>query len=213
MGELLTPEQAGTYWDERHRTLGEGRSGGDIGLSETANEIFYAVRLGLLLRLLGDYTTPSAPLRLLDAGCGKGTFARALARCGYSVTGVDASPAAIEHARRLGGAHYVLSSLAAYRCGLLFHAVVCVDVLFHVVDDDEWRASLRNLAGLVVLGGRLVVSDAVYDRRVPLGDYIAHRPLSDYLAVLVPAGLRHDDSAPYAFRDNPNAFHAFTRVR
>jgi SAM-dependent methyltransferase len=36
---------------------------------------------------------------VLDAGCGKGQFARALARCGHRVDAIDASASAIEYAR------------------------------------------------------------------------------------------------------------------
>ena len=50
---LLPPDDALRYWDDRHRSHGELQSGGHIGLSEAANEIFYRVRLGKLLELIG----------------------------------------------------------------------------------------------------------------------------------------------------------------
>ena len=62
-----------------------------------------------LLRVLG----PLAARRVLDVGCGNGTFARQLARLGAQVTGVDASPPIIVRARqreaqeKLGIAYHV----------------------------------------------------------------------------------------------------------
>ena len=46
---LLTADDAVSYWEERHRTRGVLRSGGQIGLDEAANQIFYFTRLGLPL--------------------------------------------------------------------------------------------------------------------------------------------------------------------
>ena len=62
-----------------------------------------------LLRVLG----PLAARRVLDVGCGNGTFARQLARMGAQMTGVDASPPIIVRARqreaqeKLGIAYHV----------------------------------------------------------------------------------------------------------
>ena len=91
----LSREEAIRYWDDRHRSLGDLRSGGHIGLSEAANEIFYRVRLGKLLELIGNLNAPNEPMFVLDAGCGKGRFSRELAACGFCVDGIDASDAAI----------------------------------------------------------------------------------------------------------------------
>jgi SAM-dependent methyltransferase len=44
---------------------------------------------------------PAPPARILDAGCGPGLYAVALAALGHSVTGIDVSAAALQHARGL----------------------------------------------------------------------------------------------------------------
>lgn len=44
---------------------------------------------------------PSAPARILDAGCGPGLYAVPLAVLGHDVTGIDVSAAALGHARGL----------------------------------------------------------------------------------------------------------------
>lgn len=213
MTVLLDTDGARDLWDRRHRSQDALRSGGHIGLTSEGNALFYAMRLGRLLDLLGDLDSRESPGLLLDAGCGKGWFARALAGCGWLVDGVDASPAAIEECRTAGGGpSYEVAALADLRRPVLYDAVLCIDVLFHVLCDAEWRASLTRLAALVRLGGRLVVTDAVGPERRQLGSYIVHRPVAEYAAVLEPLGLRGPEVVPYRFRDSQIAFAAFTRA-
>ncbi|MFJ4687954.1 class I SAM-dependent methyltransferase [Streptomyces sp. NPDC088789] len=203
-----------SYWDSRHRDRDSLASGGHIGLDRAGNEIFYAVRLGALLPLVGDLSDATAPLFALDAGCGKGHFARALARCGHRVDAFDASEQAVAHARAEGGGpRYGVAALDQWRSPWPYDVVLCVDVLFHVLDDDEWAAGLRNLASLVRLTGRLIVTDEDTATRRPRGDYIVHRPAADYARELEPLGLRPTGFTPYGFRENEVGFHVFTRTR
>lgn len=211
--ELLTPAEAAAYWDARHRREGELRSGGDVSFDEPTNEMFYVRRLALLLELTGQHSDPVAPLFVLDAGCGKGWFSRALARFGHQVDGVDASDSAVAHCRTLaGGPRYHRSALADWRSPWLYDLVVSVDVLFHVLDDAEWASSLRNLASLVRLGGRLIVSDQGAAGTRVYGDYQVARGPDRYDTVLAPVGLRADGWQPYRFRGSPIGFHTFTRI-
>lgn len=206
------------YWNDRHRTHDDLASGGHIGLDRAGNELFYAWRLGALLTLVGDLSSPSHPLFVLDAGCGKGHFARALARCGHRVDAFDASEEAVAHARGAapghtegGGPRYATASLADWRSPWPYDVVLCVDVLFHVLDDTAWAAGLRNLASLVRLTGRLILTDEDAAVPRPRGDYILHRPPAAYRAELEPLGLRHTLFQPYGFRENEVGFHVFTR--
>jgi 2-polyprenyl-3-methyl-5-hydroxy-6-metoxy-1,4-benzoquinol methylase len=206
-------EHSGEYWDARHRTRDDLASGGRIDIDRAGNEIFLALRTGQLLTLIGDLASATEPLYVLDAGCGKGAFARTLARCGHRVDAFDRSGVAIEYCRSQGaGPRYAVAELAAWRSPWLYDVVICVDVFFHVLDDGEWRAGLRNLASLVRLTGSLIIADGSFAERHSMGDYILHRPLADYQAVLDPIGLRHRSFTPYAFRDSKVGFHAFTRI-
>ena len=199
------------YWEERHRTRGELRSGGQIGLDEAANQIFYFTRLGKLLEIIGDRNTPSEPLFLLDAGCGKGLFARSLVSCGFAVDGIDASTTAIEFCRSHGDGRYEISTLAEWRSPTLYDVVYSVDVFFHLIDDADWRASLDNLASLVRIGGKLIIADERNEVRRQAGNYIVHRMLSEYVDALGWRGFTLREFRPYAFRDNKIGFLVFVR--
>ena len=210
---LLDAATARAYWDERHKRRDSLRSGGDIGLDQAGNETFYSQRLGLLLRQIGSRTAPVGPRTLLDAGCGKGWFSREFARCGFTVTGIDASPAGIEEARSLGGGPtYEVSLLGDFAPPYLYDVVCVIDVLFHLTDDADWAASVTNLASAVKWGGALVIADEDQPVRRPAGDYIVHRTRAEYEALLEPAGYVHEQFDPYLFRHNRIGFHLYRRV-
>jgi SAM-dependent methyltransferase len=211
--ERLGVQQAIDFWDSRHRVRGELLSGGDLTYDHAGNEILYAVRLGRLLDVLGTWSSTAAPLRLLDAGCGKGYYTRAFARYGYLVDGIDTSTFAIEACRRdaVGGERYAVSTLDAWQPGYVYDAVVSVDVMFHLMDDGVWERSVRNLARLVRLGGLLVVADHDTEQDNVRGEYQVTRATHRYHELAAAEGLRPDGFVPYRFRGSPVGFHVFTR--
>src|SRR5688500_803615 len=123
-----------SYWEQRHAALGDWRSGGDRGLSGEENFEFYAVRLGKLIELVRRHAGRDRGLKILDAGCGRGFFTDGLRRCGHLAVGIDASRSAIARAREQYGPYFDEAPLDDYRSGTLFDLVVCIDVLFHILD-------------------------------------------------------------------------------
>lgn len=213
MGGLLASQEAEAYWDRRHRLTGGLRSGGHIGLSEQQNQAFYLRRLATLIELLGMYHEPEAPLRLLDAGCGRGYFADALARLGHEVTGVDVSPEAIAVCREECRGEYHVSRLHEYRWAEPYDVVYSIDVLFHILDDELWAQSLSVLAMATRVGGALILTDVVSSEPGPRGNYIVARSAEAYDEVLRPLGfVRQGSPIPYHFGDNPHGFHTFRRL-
>lgn len=196
------------YWDRRHRTTDEWRSGGDRGVDVQRNRAFYAHRLGLLVSILDRHHLQNN-LRILDAGCGKGWLSDQLSGQGHNVTGIDTSQRAIEVCREHRAGEFHVSSLDQFHASLPFDAVICMDVLFHILDDEIWRQSLVNLASLVSVHGLLLVTDFPCTVRHHMGNYIIHRPMQDYHAILESVGLHFLESVPYRFAGNPNAFLVF----
>jgi 2-polyprenyl-6-hydroxyphenyl methylase/3-demethylubiquinone-9 3-methyltransferase len=129
---------------------------------------FNPVRLGFLRdRLNAHFGRDSASLRpfeglrLLDVGCGGGLLAEPMARLGFAVTGIDATPATIETAR----IHAEQSRLAIdYRAvpvedlaesGEQFDAVLAMEIVEHVAD---LAAFLAATAKVLKPGGILVLA-------------------------------------------------------
>jgi len=94
----------------------------------------------------------------------------------------------------------------------LYDVVISVDVLFHIMEDHIWAASVRNLGMLVRSRGRLILADhdLVADRQ--WGDYQVSRARQRYLDLLTSDGFVHRGFVAYAFRNNGAGFHVFDRT-
>jgi ubiquinone/menaquinone biosynthesis C-methylase UbiE len=123
----------------------------------------------IVLRLLGD-----GPGRLLDLGCGGGAPALAFAERGWTVTGVDVSPAQLDLARARG-IDVVQADAATLPFGDAgFDAVVS---MFTHTDMDDFAAGIREAARVLRPEGALVYLGVhpcfvgphafVHDRHVP----------------------------------------------
>jgi SAM-dependent methyltransferase len=102
----------------------------------------------------------TARQRILDLGCGTGTFARRLAAAGHDVVAIDPAPAMIDHARRQPGA----GAVRWFACGLdglppgaPFDAVVMTGHAFQcLLTDADIDATLRGVRRVLVDDGRFL---------------------------------------------------------
>lgn len=149
------------YWEARHTRHGSGLEGvGCICLSEEENRADYEAKWARIQVLLKDRLSGQLAL---DAGCGNGFFTARMRDLGLRVEGVDFSEAAIASAReRLGDdTELYVSSLDGFAPDHRYSIVICIDVLFHIVDDHVWRETVRNLARLS--NQKLIIQDHLVD--------------------------------------------------
>jgi SAM-dependent methyltransferase len=92
---------------------------------------------------------------VLDVGCGPGRLVAALAEMGTPALGVDASPAAIETARRLGAPVLQRSVFEALPCEGRWTTVLLLDGNVGIGGDPV--ELLRRLGALLARSGRAVV--------------------------------------------------------
>ncbi len=103
--------------------------------------------------------------RVLDVGCGDGTFAARVAALGARVTGLDPAPTALARARV---AHPELDFVAPAADGSLpfpdadFDVVTCVNVMQHVADTQSLLSEMRR----VLAPGGLFAAAVPYHGRV-----------------------------------------------
>jgi ubiquinone/menaquinone biosynthesis C-methylase UbiE len=123
----------------------------------------------IVARLLGD-----GPGELLDVGCGGGAHAAAFAERGWSVTGVDVSPAQLELARRRGVEVHEADATELPFEDESFDAAVS---MFTHTDVEDFAAMVLETARVVRPGGPFVYLGVhpcfvgphafVHDREVP----------------------------------------------
>jgi SAM-dependent methyltransferase len=107
---------------------------------------------------------------ILDVGCGPGWFSEFLARCGYSVTGIDISPDMIEIARErvasLGEVGQGIEAKAEFHAlpvrempwSSRFDAAILYDTMHHFDDEVE---TLKVIRRTLVPGGQLFIHEGV----------------------------------------------------
>ncbi|HEX4241432.1 MAG TPA: class I SAM-dependent methyltransferase [Steroidobacteraceae bacterium] len=109
-------------------------------------------------RAIVDAVMSVHPARVLDIGCGEGWLARALTARGVAVTGIDAIPALITEARRLGGGEFErqdYEDIASGRWqGGPFGAAVCN---FSLLGHDSVASLLSGIGRYLGERGHLIV--------------------------------------------------------
>ena len=109
--------------------------------------------------------------RVVDAACGTGHHAIALAKQGYQVVGADLSAAMVEQARRNTAAAGVEVRLAVAGFGGLaalgetFDAVLCLgNSLPHLLTEEALAGALADFATVLHPGGLVVIQNRNFDR-------------------------------------------------
>lgn len=134
------------YWRRRHVDHnGHLKAVGVDTVPETANELAYRQLVGEYERVLDRLDLPNG-LKALDAGAGVGAFTRVLCARGLDVTALDISQAALD-AIDLPVTKVQAPIASATFVDRSFDYVHSFDVLYHIMDDDEWERSLSALAG------------------------------------------------------------------
>jgi glycine/sarcosine N-methyltransferase len=132
-----------------------------------------AVEMPWIEQQLQIVQTPGQePVRVLDAACGTGMHAIALAQHGYAAAGADLSAAMVERARQNAARSGVSARFEAAGFGDLaqvfgkgaFDAVLCLgNSLPHVLSAGELATAVEDFAACLRPGGLLILQNRNFD--------------------------------------------------
>lgn len=99
--------------------------------------------------------------RVLELGCGTGSFTRLLLACGALVTALDGSSRMLERAeRRAPGAKYERQDLRALRLdGTHRHDLVLFGFVLHEFETEERRVLFEQARNVLAPNGRVAIVD------------------------------------------------------
>jgi SAM-dependent methyltransferase len=174
------------YWDKRARE--HGRQG--VGYIDPGK---YQYEERLRWAAFTRVFAVRSGMRVLDVGCGVGTWSVRLAELGCRVTGTDVSPVFIEMAQQ--------HPLVDYKVGAIedvelpaehFDLALSVTVLQHVVSDDSLKRALGRLWTALKPGGAVVAIEYSPTHRVELPasvDYMRSHTRDEWVGLFATAGF------------------------
>lgn len=155
------------------------------------------------IRKLADHLAIKPGSRVLDAACGRGRHCRILASLGFDVTGIDLSPASIDHAKQKEGEkdnlHYYIHDLRLPFWGNYFDYIFNFFTSFgYFRTRREHDAAIRTLSRGLKPGGFLVI------------DYLNVHYSEDHL---VPAESKTVGSSLYEMKRWYDETHFYKSIR
>jgi SAM-dependent methyltransferase len=167
-----TPFDNRQYWESRLREHYSLAGVGYLRLGRRFNEWMYRIRGEVFDRVVGELVSGEqiavsgqAGAEVLDVGAGTGFYVDRWLKLGTRVTGLDLTDVAVQELTKcFPQARFVRADIGqpAEQLPLApasFDAVSAFDVLFHIVDDDQYARAFSNIAGLLKPGGWFLWSD------------------------------------------------------
>ncbi len=189
------------YWDGRAKEFG-GKGRGfkavcSYGMPDIYNDHIDRVQRVALL----SHLEIARGMRILDAGCGVGRWTIMFAGRGALVTGVDISEEMLEVAAKKAGEAGVSGRVTFKHMPLheleeppAYDLAVCVTVLQHVRETEDWENSVRGIIAAVKVRGRAAILEVAPTLeslvKIPSRTYFYPRSRDEYVSLADSAGAR-----------------------
>ena len=184
------------YWNQRLRREFSLAGVGHTGVGLAFNGWAYRVRRAVLRRALREQGIKIAGARILELGFGTGYYLDFWKKLGAGhITGFDITDIAVQAARERFnttpwrfekadiGAPLPLGDSAG-----TFDLVTAFDILFHLVEDQNWNGALDNIARALKPGGHALLFDKYQSVENALS-HVRRRTLKTYRAALAARNL------------------------
>lgn len=136
------------YWKKRHSNIGDLRASGVKSASLKSSKYIYKIleeQYSSILDELTDIT--SIKPSIIDAGFGDGYFLNFFQKKypKSEIYGVDISEDAKEKVSFKNKENLRVGDLTNFNIDMKFDIVHCFDVLYHILDDEDYSIAIQNL--------------------------------------------------------------------
>ncbi|MFE6386033.1 class I SAM-dependent methyltransferase [Nocardiopsis dassonvillei] len=178
---MATHSELRDFWERRLEGDWTESGVGYRALGRPFNTWMYKVREEVFLREAARLTPGRSGASVLDVGSGTGFYVRLWERMGVGdVTGCDMTDAAVQRLRGRFPDHRFVRQDAADLDAFdddAFDALSCMDVLFHITDDERYTRALGEFSRVLRPGGLLVISENCLRRPEQRGEHQVNRTL------------------------------------
>jgi SAM-dependent methyltransferase len=187
------------YWEQRLREGPKLENVGWIGLGRAFNEGMYRIRVATFLprvkRALRTCGIDRRAARVLDIGSGSGFYIDLWKRLRVrELSGADITTAVVDSLRaRYPDVPFRRIDISSRDVPLQresLDAISCMDVLFHIMDDEGYRQAIENCASLLRRGGIFIFTENCLHRKRIGGPHQVSRSLEEIVALLHKAGFQ-----------------------
>lgn len=191
--------KAREYWESRLRRDFSLSATGHSGFSLGYNRYMYKLKAKRLAQALLRYNINVKGARVLDIGSGTGFFVEYYLKKGAAeVAGIDITDVSVELLSKKFPRQYFYRldiSKEQYLGADKFDIINAFDVLYHIVDDGDFRPAIKNMAVCARPGAWLFITDSL---RPELGEaqHVRYRCLDNYKDILAEEGIDIVDIIP-----------------
>jgi len=189
----MTKFDHAVYWEDR-LAKSDGLVGvGYMGLGQPFNTWMYRLRRAIFSHAVRSHVPDLRDKTVLDVGSGTGEYLRLWQQLGAThVQGSDLTVTAVQRlTKEFPGSDISQLDISEPSSALgPFDAISCMDVLFHVVDQERFEQAIWNLRSALVPGGLLFLSDHFVQCPPSTELHFTTRTLAEYSALMERVGLR-----------------------
>jgi SAM-dependent methyltransferase len=187
MSDTYNPK---SFWESRLSNSFTLKSVGHIGFSESYNSWLYRRKKRCIESSLRDIALEGK--QVLDVGCGTGFFVEWYLQRGANVCGIDITEVSIEKLKQRYRGEFFTQDITGldYRPYREFDVVNMWDVIYHIVEANDFDRALENIARSLKQDGLFVFTDwfgASSDIRI--ADHVQVRCLDTYQRTLARKGF------------------------
>ena len=155
------------YWENRLKKNYGLDGTGFIGLGINYNRWMYKIRRQVVIREVRSLGLDCTNASILDVGSGTGFYLEIWKELGCKkISGIDITSTAIENLRIKYPQYEFLRADIGYNldksCDLFttkYDLISSVDVLFHIVEDEQYGRAFKNIYDLLRPGGFFIFSE------------------------------------------------------